>query len=120
MLCGLVWFTELPLDASRTAFHASLEFSPVDVPILSARCRMYAPLASRTAMFRRLVANLISDRVAGSSGIELFLYDSLRWLSLSISGWRESLLNSNQSTVGLGSVVAVVRAASLTVEKKVV
>lgn len=40
MLCGLVWFTAFPLAASRTAFQASLESSPVVVPILSAMCRM--------------------------------------------------------------------------------
>ena len=59
MLCGLVWLTVFPLAASRAAFQASLEFSPVVVPILSAMCRMYAHLASRTAMLWRLVASLM-------------------------------------------------------------
>ena len=120
MLCRLVWFTELPLDAAWTTFHVSLEFSLVVVPILSAKCRMYVPLASLTAMFRRLVANLISATISGFWGSGLLRSNFLRWQSFSISGWREFLLNSYQSTVGLGSVVAVDRAASLTVEKKVV
>ena len=119
----VVWvgvFTELPLDAAWTAFHASLEFSPVVVPILLAKCRMYVPLASLTAMFQRFVANLISATISGFWGSGLLRSNFLRWQSFSNSGWREFLLNSYQSTVGLSSVVAVDRAASFTVEKKVV
>ena len=86
MLCGLVWFTELPFDASGTAFHASLEFSPVVVPILSARCHMYAPLASLTAMFQHLVANLILAMIEGFFGSILLCCNYLRWHNFSISG----------------------------------
>jgi hypothetical protein len=119
MLCRLVWFTELPLDAAWTTFHVSLEFSLVVVPILSAKCRMYIPLASLMAMFQRLVANLILATIKEFLGSGL-LSCKKRWQSFSIFGWREFLLNSYQSTVGLGRVVTVDCAASFTVEKKVV
>ena len=86
MLCGLVWLTELPLDAALTVFHASLEFSLVVVPILSAKCLVYAPLASLIAMFQHLVANLILAMIEGFFGSILLCCNYLRWHNFSISG----------------------------------
>ena len=69
-------------------------------------------------MLRSFVASLRSDRIWGSVGPTEFLCIAQRVATLSMAGCRMCLLSSNQSTGGLSMVVAVERAASLTVWKK--
>ena len=118
MFCLVVWLAEFPRAVSFTAFHRSLEFSPDSVPILFAMCLMYLHFASLTAMLRSFVASFRSDRIWGSVGPVEALCRARSSDTLSMVGCSVSLLSSNQSDGGLLMVVAVDRAASLTVRKK--
>ena len=51
-------------------------------------------------MLRRLVASLMSDGVSRVAGPIVLLCFAFREHSSFIAGWRECLLNSNQSIIG--------------------